>query len=155
VEHELDYQYRGLIGGLPRFTPCTLDAIREQKQSSVEGGKVSFRVPLTGRGGHPIRVQINRQELVPMPGSYNLYTPEFIKGLTVVVAESMPEVEVEVTVRPQGPEESLRRIGNTWFTEQLILPGQGLEVKFMTPVAIRDGQTKSPEQKAPCIATKP
>jgi hypothetical protein len=152
VEHELDYQYRGLIEGLPRFTASSVDSPRAQQQSPAGNRKVSFRVPLAGLGGRPIRVQINRQELVPMPGSYNLYTPEFIKGLTVVVAESVPGVKVEVTVRPQGPGESLRRDGNTWWTDQLILPGQGLEVKFMTAGAVLDEQSKFSEQEAPGVA---
>lgn len=149
VVHELDYQFRGLMKGLPRFTAFSIDPPDDANwetaplANSGKDGRISFSVPLAGLGDRPRSVQINRQELIPMPGSYNLYTQEFIKGLTLMVADTPPGFDIEVTIRPQGPGESLRRAGSTWRTDQLILPGQGLEVKFMAAVAdnTRSGHT--------------
>jgi hypothetical protein len=154
VGHELDYQYGGLMAGLPRFTAFSVDLPegihqdKEQLQRSTKAGSVSVNVPLFGLGGYAPHVQIDREELVTMPGSYNLYTQEFIKGLTVAVADCPSEIQIEVTVRPQGPGESLSHVGNIWRTDRLILPGQGLEVKFMTAVATPQETAPLPGQEA-------
>jgi hypothetical protein len=135
IEHELDYQFKGFRTDLPRFTHFSVDAPKKENDraldESVKSGKIAFKIQLAGIDARPAHVRISREELVPVPGSYNLYTTEFMKGLTVVIAELPKDVDVDVMIRPQGVGEALRRTGDTWLSDELILPGQGIEVKFL------------------------
>jgi hypothetical protein len=139
ILHELDYQFGGLVTGLPRFTRFCVDDgaqstdIQEEKSlsESVKSGRIKREITVPERGGQPVRVWLERRELVPVPGSYNFYTPEFMKGVTIVFSGLPAGIGAEVWVRPQGAGEALRQAGNMWLSDQLILPGQGIEVKFI------------------------
>lgn len=77
-----------------------------------------------------MKVRIERREVVHVPGSYNLYTPELVKGLEIYHGACFPEMEPEVCVRPEGRELTLKHSGNHWSSENLLLPGQEVEIKF-------------------------
>jgi hypothetical protein len=139
IEHELDYHLSNQQCQLPRFERIVIDPPGgdalvfegEDLLQKCERGKLSVKVSLQGRGGDPVRVRIERQELVHAPGSYNLYTPEFIKGLYIHYGDCPPEIDPEVLVRPLGPGLKLKHVGNNWSCEHLLLPGQGVEIKFL------------------------
>jgi hypothetical protein len=137
VRHELDYQLRNDGLGLPRFERVTVTC-GSQKGHDYSGpeieriskkGCVELDLDLASRGAEPYVVRSERYELVHAPGSYNMYTPEFMKDLRVDFVSLPDDIEVEVIVRPQGKGD-IKRLGNTWMCQRLILPGQGIEIKF-------------------------
>jgi len=146
ISHDLDYQLANRHLRLPRFERITILRIADgsatahaseetvlESDQLVEANK-SGRFELESAALKPeetMRIRVVREELVHIPGSYNLYTPEFTKGLRVLIAECPAEFITEVWVSPQGEGKHLVRIGNEWWTEELILPGQGVEVKFL------------------------
>jgi hypothetical protein len=138
VAHELDYQFAGICENLPCFTNFTLDGENLGPNDATDltdanrTGRILRDVWVSERDGPPVRVWVERHELVPVPGSYNLYIPDFMKDLTMVIAALPPDVRVEVWIRPQGTGEELREVGNTWHSSELMLPGQGIEVKFIS-----------------------
>lgn len=136
IEHELDYHMCNEQLFLPRFERVVIDPPGAEAETldgerlKAASGKIKFPVMLQGRGGDPVHVRLERTELVNVPGSYNLYTPEFIKGLYLHYGECPGDVEPEVLVRPLGPGLILKHVGNSWSCEHLLLPGQGIEIKF-------------------------
>jgi len=140
IEHELDYHMSQKELCLPRFErividPPGADALvfeGDGLDENCKGGKLSVKVELQPRGGDPVRIRVERYELVNVPGSYNLYTPEFTKGLQLHYGDCPVDVEPEVLVRPSGQGLLLKHVGNNWSCEHLLLPGQGVEIKFRT-----------------------
>ena len=137
IQHELDYHLRNDGLGLPRFESVTVNRgwqeghqYRGRDLAGISNKKcLELDLDLASRGAEPYVVRSERFELVHAPGSYNLYTPEFMKGLRVDFISWPEDIEIEVSVRPQG-QGDIKRIGNTWMCERLILPGQGIEIKF-------------------------
>jgi hypothetical protein len=140
VEHELDYQFRDDAAGLPCFESIAIDAAACGQPDSLYEGD---RLPEVVRNGHfrqelhlpardhpPVVVSTIRRELVHIPGSYNLYVPDFCKGVRLQVRDCPANIAVDVIVRPQGSGRLLKRLGNAWSYDSLMLPGQGLEMKF-------------------------
>jgi hypothetical protein len=134
IRHELDYQLARPDLGLPYWE--TIVVTPEEAKTSKE--KIDKSNPLLDievalqprRNDAPISVQTRRQELIQLPGSYNFYAPEFMKGIRMSLVGCPPEFEAEVLVRPHGGGEALPNRDNTWSFEHLIFPGQGIEVKF-------------------------
>jgi hypothetical protein len=144
LSHDLDYHLASRKLNLPRFERITLlrktsppnpgfeEKIFEPSDLTESNKIGKFEISVDPLGaGDSLLVRIVREELVHIPGSYNLYTPEFTRGLRVLVAESPEDVRTEVWVRPQGEGKHLVPTGNEWWTDDLILPGQGVEVKFL------------------------
>jgi hypothetical protein len=147
ISHDLDYQLANCQLKLPRFERITILRIAEgsiaahgseekvlERAQLVEANKNGrFEQSFDAlKPGETLRIRVVREEIVHIPGSYNLYTPEFTKGLRVLIAECPAELTTEVWVRPQGEGKHLVQTGNEWWTEELILPGQGVEVKFLS-----------------------
>jgi hypothetical protein len=138
IQHELDYHFRNDALDLPRFeyieiNPpgpelCKFDA--DQLKRRFPNGKfVSESIRL--EPGHKIHVHTQRLELVHLPGSYNLYSPEFTKGLHLIFGECPIEIEPEVLVRPLGTPLDIKTGIKTATCECLLLPGQGVEIKLI------------------------
>jgi hypothetical protein len=72
---------------------------------------------------------------VNFPGAYNLYTPEFMKGVSITVVACPPDVNVEVFVRPLGKGQLLNKADDTWSCDDLLMPGQGIEMKMLRTAA--------------------
>ncbi|MEN6537296.1 MAG: hypothetical protein ABFD89_26825 [Bryobacteraceae bacterium] len=138
IEHHLDYQLRDEALNLPRFEyveinppgPSLYRVCGEEFRERYPDGKFCYSVTVEPRDGRPVHVHSKRSELVYIPGSYNLYSPEFSKGLRVF-SECPADVDVEVWVRPLGEGSDIKRGTNTWTCDQLLLPGQGVEIKFL------------------------
>jgi len=56
---------------------------------------------------------------------------EFTKSLTLQIDETLEDVDVEVRVRPEGSGQIVEKGGKYWVCESLLLPGQGVEIKFI------------------------
>jgi hypothetical protein len=56
---------------------------------------------------------------------------EYTKNLILQLDHPAEGFDVEVKVRPEGVGQTLVRTGNTWRCDSLILPGQGVEIKFI------------------------
>jgi hypothetical protein len=153
VQHELDYQLRDDHLGLPKFQSLIVQGPSGKPRSFdettiakvVSNGKMSFDVELSPRDGQPSTIRIARSELVHVPGAYNLYTPEFMKDVSITVVNSPNAIGVEVLVRPQGKGQIMTQTGNTWLCSHLLLPGQGIEIKFkqLTSSAARSNGSNS------------
>lgn len=76
-------------------------------------------------------IVIERREIVHVPGSYNFYTPEFMKDLRLSILGCPRGVRLEVWIRPHGGGEALKDKDHTWSYDQIIFPGQGIEIKFI------------------------
>jgi len=138
VEHELDYHMANQTLNLPRFDrilinpdQCSANCYSaEEIAQKWPRGKVSISVPISRGNARPTIVRTERQELVNVPGSYNLYTPELVKSFDVYYGDCLATVEPEVLVRPFGYGVTLKHVGNNWSCEDLLLPGHGIEIKL-------------------------
>lgn len=151
VQHDLDYHLARSDQNLPRFDHLTI--VRMEKRNGIaraieekefreedlqnfnKAGACALKLKAL-RANEFLRVRVTREEIIHIPGSYNLYTTEFTKGLRVVVAKCPRRTRVELSVRPQGEYKQMSPAGDEWWTDELILPGQGVELKF-----IRDSQS--------------
>lgn len=139
VQHELDYQFQNERKNLPRFERLVIEKPGEQAQvfegdalhAIVKDGAIRYPVSLAGRDARPVRIRTDRWEITHAPGSYNLYMQEITKGLRIQVDECPPNVAIDVRVRPQERTDTLKPAANTWVYDDLILPGQGVEIKFI------------------------
>src|SRR5262249_9657959 len=138
VRHELDYQLLESELGLPMFRQVLTQGPRgkgraydrdDLKKFSSEG-RFSIDLALEPRNGQPWAIRTERFEVVNFPGAYNLYTPEFMKDVSITIAQCPPDVSVEVIVRPLGKGQILTKTADTWSCEHLLLPGQGIEIKM-------------------------
>jgi hypothetical protein len=158
IAHDLDYQLTNDELNLPRFEQITIG--KKQVNGDEEAEVTSYGPAEIGnvvrngrfrqeieplRGGESVQVQLVRHELVYLPGSYNFYTPEFTMGLIVSVAKVPDDIQVEVWVRPQGEQHAPPRLNREWRTTQLILPGQGVEIKFLS---------KAPKEDKMCLTAE-
>lgn len=142
IQHELDYQLSAPTLGVPKFKSLTLQGGSAKPRNFDESalykqapdGKLSIEVDLGPRDGEPCVIRSSRSELINVPGAYNLYTPEFMKDASISIANCPVGIDVEVQVRPQGKGQSLTRTGSTWCCAHLLLPGQGIEIKFKKPI---------------------
>ncbi len=135
IRHELDYQLENRDLKLPCWDSVVIDPdTRRTRKDKIDllADCLSVEVSLPPRWHEEsVFVQIHRRELLHLPGSYNLYIPEFMKGLHLNVVGCPPEFRVEVIVRPEGGGRSLPNEDDTWSYDRLIFPGQGIEVKFV------------------------
>lgn len=100
---------------------------------------VRLPVELERKGESHARITTVRSEVVPTPGSYNLYMTDYAQGLRVLIEQALSDLSIEVKIRPEGEAQNLKKIGKaTWVSDSLILPGQGVEIKF------KDGRSPSP-----------
>jgi hypothetical protein len=143
IEHELDYQFSYPDQDLPSFSRITIIAPDRNQSRDLQGAElrrfcpngilhVELDMPPKLEGKHA-RIETRRREIVYAPGSYNLYMTEYTKSLIVQRLHPTTGFDVEVKVRPQGVGQSLIRTGDTWKCDELILPGQGVEIKFVDP----------------------
>ncbi len=138
VEHELDYHLRNGASEFPRFEYIEVNPpgpeLKKYSRADIKTmcpeGKFSQIVTVEPSGGEPVHIQVQRFELVHIPGSYNLYSSEFIKGLQLYFGECPTEIESEVWVRPQGEGMDIKHGEKTCSCEHLLLPGQGIEIKL-------------------------
>jgi hypothetical protein len=141
VEHELDYQFKNPGLDLPRWETLVIDPpdVRVEGPIDLDAPQLRVGVYLPPRQDErPVFVRTERREIVHVPGSYNFYTPDFMKGLRLTILGCPPDVRVEVWVRPHGGGHALQDQDHTWSYEEIIFPGQGIEIKFIpkdsTPV---------------------
>lgn len=141
VLHELDYQFQNRKLDLPRWDTISIRPnearVKPREKLDLKKARQEIEVNLPPRqsGGPPIRVRTARRELATVPGSYNLYTPEFTKKLHVTVSGCPDNVETQVWVAPHGENRATADTNNVWYYDQLLFPGQGIEIKFVDKTA--------------------
>jgi hypothetical protein len=136
IQHELDYQFKRPERDLPRWDAVVIDPLEARVPGHHKFDPLAERIDIEvalppRRDNESVFVQTHRRELVNLPGSYNFYTPEFMKGFRLNVINCPPEFEVLVLVRPHGGGQALPNHNHTWSYDPLIFPGQGIEIKFM------------------------
>jgi hypothetical protein len=134
VLHELDYRLRNDQLGLPRWESIVLEPSKATVRGDVDlkNPRQRFEVELGKRRDEEVVfVKTSRREIVTAPGSYNFYTPEFIKGIHVSVVGCPDDFEAEVWIAPRGDHRAQPSPTGVWTENQLIFPGQGIEVKFV------------------------
>ncbi len=142
TEHELDYHIENRALELPRFEyvevnppgPNLLQWDREKLKTEFPNGTFSCEVPVEQSDGQPVHIQTQRLELVRLPGSYNFYSAEFVKGLQLTFGEWPTDVEFDVQVRPLGKGMDIKSGQKTCSCDALLLPGQGIEIRFFEKV---------------------
>jgi hypothetical protein len=139
VVHELDYQFSAPEINVPCFERVMVHGVKgiEVYEGNTlaricDGKALKLSVTLPSRDEGHTRIIAERQELVPAPGSFNLYMTEFTRSLTLQMDETLEDVDVEVRVRPEGPGQTVEKSGKYWVCESLLLPGQGVEIKFIS-----------------------
>jgi len=136
IKHELDYQFNNRPLGLPRWEAVVVDPPTAKVQPEpITLGNPTLEVEVflpARQDEESIFVRTERREIVHVPGSYNFYTPEFMKGLRLSAVGCPAGVRLEVWVRPHGGAEALIDENHTWSYDQLIFPGQGTEIKFIS-----------------------
>ena len=153
IEHELDYQLYYRDKDLPRFTRITIFAPDNKQSRDVEGpelkrlcpnGVLKLELAMPPKAaGRAAKIVTHRREVTHVPGSYNLYMTEYTKGMILRLDQPINGFDVEIKVRPEGVGQTLVRTGNTWRCDSLILPGQGVEIKFVDAVRRAAGQGAS------------
>ncbi len=145
VGHDLDYQFARPSLNLPRWEK----AVARHVDPSRDGGKsadvqacdftpknkmerrVQYEVNLPSRRTDEFeQVSTSRYELITLPGAYNFYVPEFVKGIKITLVGHPDWIEPEVVVRPYGGGDPLENDRDFWFCPKLLFPGQGVEIKF-------------------------
>jgi hypothetical protein len=135
IRQDLDYQLNRPALNLPRWDQVVVippSARTNNAKIDLESPRLSIDVSLQARGtDEPVFIQTRRSEFVSLPGSYNFYMSEFVKGLHLTLVGCPAGFQVEVEVRPHGGGQALINQDNTWSNDQLVFPGQGIEVKFI------------------------
>lgn len=144
VRHELDYQFSLTNPRLPKWEQVDVtppNAVVGQHPIALDGRDVTFEVSLPSRRhGESVVIRTRRVEIVPLPGSYNFYVPEFMRGIHLQLIGCPPGFRVETVIRPHGGAKPFRLPkSGSWTYDGLIFPGQGIEVKFIV-----EGATEEP-----------
>jgi hypothetical protein len=130
VIHRLDFHRT--YQHLPRFTavhvagrPLAMEVLRE--------GQFDEAIMLNPRGGKGVHVRVDREEVIYVPGSYNLVMTGLAKGLKISLEDIPDNVLASVNIRPHID----KPISLQKFTELqdeledvLLLPGQVVEIIF-------------------------
>jgi hypothetical protein len=137
IVHELDYQFRNERLKLPAWVEVLIDPPESKTDAGwrLEKGEPNLEIEVKlapRRDEESIFVRTVRSELAHIPGSYNFYTPEFMKGLRLAIVGCPANITIEVWIRPHGGGEALVSQDYTWSYDQLIFPGQGIEIKFIS-----------------------
>jgi hypothetical protein len=153
IEHDLDYQFANESLRLPRWESAIITPeeakVRPGESIDVSNPGLRIDVNLAPRAAEePVFVRTERQEIVHVPGSYNIYTTEFMKGLHLSVHGCRSGFHLEVWVRPHGGGHALPERDHSWSYDQIIFPGQGIEIKF-----ISDERSSAPQPPAASTAS--
>jgi hypothetical protein len=136
IAHDLNYENCDSNLDLPRWESVVVlpDSARTRVGTAINisGTRIEDEVELPPREhGESISVHTSRLEIIDLPGSYHFYAPEFSKGLEVSLVGDSLGFSPVLSIRPLGGGKPLLNNQNTWSSEDLIFPGQGIEIKFM------------------------
>jgi hypothetical protein len=157
VRSELDYQLSRPNIGLPKWDRVLVVPIAAKVGNAgidLSLPELDFEVSLEPRSHDDVvHIQTRRFEIVRLPGSYNLYLPEFMKGFTLDLVGRPSNIDAEVIVRPHGGAKALPKTGvDSWRFEGLIFPGQGIEIKFKEAPPAPTPAPAPPPAPAPALA---
>lgn len=158
VRHELDYQFARPLLRLPRWETAVVRHVDPNEDAGKSRGtqprdvlpkdklerRIEFVLSLPSRKSDEYeQISVSRYELVTLPGSYNFYVPEFVKGIKISLVGRPDWIDAEVIARPYGGGDPLQNDQDSWYCDKLLFPGQGLEVKF------KERAVSAPQEAAP------
>jgi len=127
VLHFVDQFMTGCAGqtGLPRFERIT---VGETTYAGVDAGtRFERQIDLASFPHHVAPVAVEREELVYIPGAYNLLMSELTELESLVVVSCPDDVVVDVNVMFVERQLTTRQ---GWSVNRVLLPGQSLEFRF-------------------------
>ena len=127
------FAMRGLR--LPRFDHVLIGS---KRLSQTELARINERqlidteAPIDPKGGNPLHVEIQRRELVYLPGSWNYYFLELTKALRFHLDEKPDGVIFMLDYVPFDLNGKMLNSGDfETFEDKVFLPGQGLAFRFL------------------------
>lgn len=136
VSHRLDYHHS--YGNLPQFKSIRIggDTVPQAVLEAInsKNGVFDQDVQLEPRDRKPVRVRVEREELVYVPGSYNLVMSVIAKNIRVFLHDIAPDFNALVNIRPHK-DNPLPLTPNDEMKDELedvlFLPGQVMEFIFV------------------------
>ena len=135
IKHRLDFHRSA--GAFPRFTSIRVgsDRLSEETLRKINstGGRFDYPVTLSSRDERGVHVVVDREELVYIPGSYNLVLAGVVKTLKVGLHSIPDGVTAAINLRPHT-DSPIALAPHEELTDELedivILPGQVIEFIF-------------------------
>jgi hypothetical protein len=120
---------------LPRFTKVEVGG-KTFPIESTDDGILKLNVDVEGRDGNPIRVIVEREEVIQLPGMYTLFAYEMSRGIRLLPLLLPKDVEASVNVLPPISSTILRDtslkegvdFSPAELENLLLLPGQAIEL---------------------------
>lgn len=131
LRHFLDSFMNDAASKLPRFDQIVIDdkvykgdALKECIDNK---GVFKKKLSIDGREGTPIRIVVERHEIVYVPGAYYLIMGELTDGVRLHLEQITAEIELEVNMKGQ-----VTKLEEDGFLHcrKFFLPGQGIEFRF-------------------------
>ena len=131
LRHFLDSFMSNPALNLPRFDQIVIgDKVYKGnalKECIDNNGVFKKRLSIEGREGKPIRIIVERQEIVYVPGAYNLIMGELTDGIRIHLEQITEDIELEVNMK--GRVDKIEEDGFL-HCRKFFLPGQGVEFRF-------------------------
>jgi hypothetical protein len=127
VRHELDYQVRR--SDAPSWVSVKIDGV-DRTPGDATYPRFEEHVTLTDK---KTTVEVTRWELIHVPGSWNLYLTQWTRGLTMKFVPQQPSgLEIVPVLHPRDENKiAFDDKSRSWTYPDLLVPGQGLEFKFI------------------------
>ena len=126
IVHFLDSYMRDDALGLPRFISFVVGGNHEQLSHSQT--RIKKVVTLGPRGSPDIPVEVEREELVYIPGAYSLLTGDLTELKSVTLSEE--PIDTRVTLNFSMFDERNLQVNQPYESGRYLLPGQALEFRF-------------------------
>lgn len=131
LRHFLDSFMSNTTLNLPRFDQIVIgDKVYKGNalKDCIDGaGVFKKRLSIEGREGRPVKIVVERHEIVYVPGAYNLIMGELTDGIRIHLEQITEDIEVEVNMK--GKVDKLEEDGFL-HCRKFFLPGQGVEFRF-------------------------
>ncbi|MFL5381165.1 MAG: hypothetical protein ACJ8GN_01440 [Longimicrobiaceae bacterium] len=116
--------------GFPKLLSFKVDGV--PIDIKVEKGWFKYLLDVNEQGGKSRHITTERQELVYIPGSYNLTMSAMTKGIKIFLSALPKGVSASVSIRPHRDPVNLvvNDTLDTEFENVLLLPGQLIEFRF-------------------------
>jgi hypothetical protein len=120
--------------GLPRFESAIIGTKaygKDELTQMVEGDLLTLGdVELSAKGGEPVKILIERSEIVNTPSDYVIVFTELTQGVTLHFEEVPEDVKIEVSMGAEKGLARIEHIGKPWIFRGVLFPGQSLTVSL-------------------------
>jgi hypothetical protein len=134
LRHFLDSFMNSSELELPRFDQIVIgDDVHKGASlaSCINKGVFKKKLSVDGREGTPIRIVVERHEIVYVPGAYNLIMGELTDGVRIHLQRITPGIQLEVNIKSK-----ISQLEEDGFLhcKKFFLPHQGVEFRFKPSV---------------------